>query len=75
MRSEGYGTWVDLCVSVSVSVTSISLLGCLFVSQRIPPTERAMKVRNFERFSLKTLRCKARAGKSQYANTQLLTTA
>ena len=54
---------------------SISLLGCLFVSQRIPPTERAMKVRKFERFSLKTLRCKVRALKSQYANTQRLTTA
>ncbi|CAI7992974.1 hypothetical protein GBAR_LOCUS1165, partial [Geodia barretti] len=48
----------------------ISLLECSFVSQRIPPTERATKVRNFERFSLKTLRCKARARKSQYANTQ-----
>ena len=29
-----------------------------------------MKVRNFEPFSLKQLRCKARAQKSQYANTQ-----
>ena len=47
MRSE---SWVCPCVSVLV----ISLLECSFVSQRIPPTERAMKIRNVEQFSLKT---------------------
>ena len=34
-----------------------------------------MKVRTFVPFSMKMLRCKARARKSQYANTQRLTTA
>ena len=43
----------------------ISLLEYLFISQTIRPTQRATKVRKFVEFSLKMLRCKARAPKRQ----------
>ena len=39
----------------------ISPLERLFVPETIPSTQRAMKVRKFVGFSLKMLRCKARA--------------
>ena len=60
MRSKGY------CVFLGLSSLSVTLHLCSFVSQRIPPTERATKVRTFEgqnirTVSLKTLRYKARA--------------
>ena len=48
------------CLSVCL-LLYISLLECLFASQMIRPTQRAMKVRTFVGFSLKILRCKARA--------------
>ena len=42
---------VCVCVCLSVCLLLvISFLKCSFVSQRTPPTERAVKVRNFERF-------------------------
>ena len=51
MRSEGYGSWVCLLLKLIP----------LFVSQMIPHTQRAAKVRSFVRFSLKILSSKAGA--------------
>ena len=45
---------------------NISPLERLFVSQSVPHTQRAAKVRNFVWFSLKMLRCRARALPSLY---------
>ena len=56
MRSEGYGTW---SVCVSVCPLDISLLQHSFVPH--VRTSRWMKIRNFVRFSLNILRCRARA--------------
>ena len=58
-----------VCLGVCLLLV-ISLLECSFVSQRIAPNQRTMKVRNYVRLSQKLLHCKARARKSQYANTQ-----
>ena len=55
---------VELGLSVCLSVClllSISLLGCLFVPETIPSTQQATKVRKYVGFSLKMLRCRARA--------------
>ena len=54
MRSEGYSTW-SVCL-----LLNISLFTCLFVPQTIPSRQQ-VKVENFKRFSLKLLRCEARA--------------
>ena len=45
---------------------NISPLERLFVTQSVPHTQRAAKVRNFVWFSLKMLRCRARALPSLY---------
>ena len=51
MRSEGTVVgFVCLCVCL---LLYISPLGCLFVSQTMRRTQRAMKVINYERFFLK----------------------
>ncbi|CAI8041934.1 hypothetical protein GBAR_LOCUS23273 [Geodia barretti] len=42
MRSEGYCSWVCLCVCL---LLYISPLECLFVPETIPSTQRATKVR------------------------------
>ena len=65
MRSEGIYCIVGfVCLSVCLSVClllSISLLGCLFVPETIPSTQRATRVRKYVGFSLKMIRCRARA--------------
>ena len=63
MRSEGYCSWVCLCVC---PLLNISPLERLFVSQSVPHTQRAAKVRTFVWFSLKMLRCRARVLPSLY---------
>ena len=63
---RGYSSWVVcLCLSVTLHLTSR-----VFFRLTKDTTYQATKVRNFERFSLKLLCCKASARKSQYANTQ-----
>ena len=59
MRSEGYSTW-SVCVSVCL-LLNISLFTCLFVPQTILTFLAADEGRNFKRFSLKMLRCEAKA--------------
>ena len=54
---------VCLCVC---PLLNISPLERLFVSQSVPHTQRAAKVRNFVWFSLKMLRCRARTLLSLY---------
>ena len=61
MRCEGYSTWSVCCVSVCVCVClllNISHFTCLFLPQTILTFS---KVENVKRFSLKMLRCEARA--------------
>ena len=48
---RGYSSW--LSKSFFLITNYILPLGCLFVSQTMRRTHRAMKVRNYERFSLK----------------------
>ena len=55
MRSEGYGSWVCVCVSV-VPLSHISPLERLFVLKLLSHTQRATKFKKFVRFSLKLLR-------------------
>ena len=55
---------VCLCVC---PLLNISPLERLFVSQSVPHTQQAAKVRNFVWFSLKMLRCRARALPSLYS--------
>ena len=62
MRSKGYCSW-GLFVR---PLLNISPLERLFVSQWVPHTQRAAKVRMFVWFSLKMLRCRARALPSLY---------
>ena len=54
---------VCLCVC---PLRNISPLERLFVSQSVPHTQRAAKVKNFVWFSLKMLRCRARVLPSLY---------
>ena len=62
---RGYGSWV--CVSVCYS-TSTSRVFVLLLKDMTYLTGN--EGRYIVRFSLKMLRCKARARKGQYANTQ-----
>ena len=58
MRSEGYGSWVCLCVCVSVCLLShISPLEHLFVLKSMSRIQWATKVKKFVAFSLKPLCC------------------
>ena len=55
MRSEGYGSWVCLCVCL---LSQISLLERLFVLKTLLRTQWATKVKKFVGFSLKPLHCR-----------------
>ena len=55
----------SVCVCVSL-LLNISPLERLFVSQSVPHTQRAAKVRKVVWFSLKMLRCRARVLPSLY---------
>ena len=57
MRSEGYCSWVCLCVSVCL-LSHISPMERLFVLKTLSRTQRATKVKTFVGFSLKPLRCR-----------------
>ena len=58
---------VCLCVCVSVCLLShISPMERLFVLKTLSRTQRATKVKKFVGFSLKMLRCKARAVPALY---------
>ena len=57
MRSEGYSTWVCLCVCLSVCLLShISPTERLFVLKTLSHTQRATKVKKFVAICLKLLR-------------------
>ena len=59
MRSEGYCSWVCVCVCLSVCLLShISPMERLFVLKTLSRTQRATKVKTFVGFSLKPLRCR-----------------
>ena len=55
MRSEGYCSWVCLCVCL---LSHISPMERLFVLKTLSRTQRATKVKKFVGFSLKPLRCR-----------------
>ena len=57
MRSEGYCSWVCLCLCVCL-LSHISPLEHLFVLKTLSRTQRATKVKKFVGFSLKPLRCR-----------------
>ena len=55
MRSEGYSSWVCVCVCL---LSHISPMERLFVLKTLSRTQRATKVKLFVGFSLKPLRCR-----------------
>ena len=55
MRSEGYCSWVCLCVCL---LSHISPMERLFVLKTLSRTQQATKVKKFVGFSLKPLRCR-----------------